>query len=267
MEQTMATDQDNAIIFAAEPGETPAMRERFLAFADRVNETLNACGFPLCKGDIMARNPRWCLSEAEWRALFLDWMRNSGPEALLNAAIFFDFRPLAGDFGLADSLRSWLNDVVPKQSGFLRQMATNALQARPPLGVLRDFVPDDSEYPGTIDLKRYGARPFIDAARIFALVHGVSATNTAERLRIAGPRMRMSVEEMASAIDGFHFVQMLRLRSCDPDLAGADETTAKHPPPNRVDPESLSSLDRRILKEALRQARKLQSRLEMDYLV
>lgn len=185
----------------------------------------------------------------------------------MNSAIFFDFRPLSGDFGLADALRAWLNENVAKQSGFLRQMAVNALQARPPLGVIRDFVPDDSDHPGTLDLKRYGARPFIDASRIFALVHGVSATNTAERLRIAGPRMRLSAEEMASAIDGFHFVQMLRLRSCDPDLAGVDEASAKHPPPNRVDPETLSALDRRILKEALRQARKLQSRLEMDYQV
>lgn len=262
MEQTLATDQDNAIIFAPHTaGQSPAaIRPGLLHLAQEVNAILDQCGFPLCKGDIMARNPRWCLAESEWRTLFTDWMRSSSPEALLNAAIFFDFRPLAGEFTLAAGLRTWLNDQAPRQAGFLRQMAVNALQARPPLGLLRDFVPDDSEYPGSIDLKRYGARPFIDAARIFALAHGVSATNTAERLRVAGPRMRMSAEEVVSAIDGFHFIQMLRLRSSDP---AQDEPTPL--PPNRIDPERLSALDRRILKEALRQARKLQSRLELDY--
>ncbi|MDX2217712.1 MAG: DUF294 nucleotidyltransferase-like domain-containing protein [Burkholderiales bacterium] len=267
MEQTLATDQDNAIIFAPHSAESSVddIRAALLKLAGEVNAILDQCGFPLCKGDIMARNPRWCLAEPEWRGLFTDWMRSSTPDALLNAAIFFDFRPLAGEFTLADGLRTWLNDHAQRQAGFLRQMAVNALQARPPLGLLRDFVPDDSEFPGTIDLKRYGARPFIDAARIFALAHGVSATNTAERLRVAGPRMRLSAEEIVSAIDGFHFIQMLRLRSSDPE-AGDPATGNPIPlPPNRVDPERLSALDRRILKEALRQARKLQSRLELDY--
>jgi CBS domain-containing protein len=34
---------------------------------------------------------------------------------------------------------------------------------------------------------------------------------------------------------------------------------------NHVDPESLNELDRRILKETFRQARKLQTRLSLDY--
>lgn len=266
MEQTLATDQDNAIIFSTQSDDS-VIRQALLELAARVNAILDLCGFPLCRGDIMARNPRWCLSETEWRTLFADWMRSSSPDALLNAAIFFDFRALAGDFTLADGLRTWLNEQAPKQVSFLRQMAVNALQARPPLGVLRDFVPDDSEFPGSIDLKRYGARPFIDAARIFALAHGVSATNTAERLRVAGPRMRLSTEEVASAIDGFHFIQMLRLRSSDPESGEPDSQSGPRLPANRVDPERLSALDRRILKEALRQARKLQSRLELDYQV
>lgn len=266
MEQTLATDQDNAIIFVADAGSVEEARAQFLRFAAMINETLDKCGFPLCKGDIMARNPRWCLTDTEWRAVFLDWMRNSTPEALLNGAIFFDFRALAGDAGLADDLRAWLNEAVARQPAFLRQMAQNALQSRPPLGVLRDFVADDGEFAGSIDLKRLGARPFIDAARIFALAHGVSATNTAERLRVAGTRMRMSEEEVASAIDGFHFIQMLRLKSSDPQ-PDHDHPDARPLPPNRVDPERLSALDRRILKESLRQARKLQSRLELDYQV
>jgi len=85
-----------------DPGTAEAARRPFLEFADEVNRGLDACGFPLCKGDIMARNPKWCLPLEGWRAVFDDWIRNPEPKALLNAAIFFDLRPLAGEAQLAE---------------------------------------------------------------------------------------------------------------------------------------------------------------------
>ncbi len=278
MEQTLATDQDNALIFILPPGASlAATRERFVAFADRVNRILDQCGFPLCKGNIMARNPRWCLTLDEWKDTFLHWMRSANGEALLNAAIFFDFRSLHGDSGLAGELRDWLGPQVAAQPLFVLQMVNNALQVRPPLGLLRDFVKDDGEageYPGTIDLKKFGTRPFVDAARIFSLRHGVAASNTADRLRLAAPKMRMHEDEAAAIIEGFHFIQLLRLRNQEGAALHAATAWGDHhhadsllPPhhPNRIDPDQLNELDRRILKEALRQARKLQSRLELDF--
>jgi CBS domain-containing protein len=148
------------------------------------------------------------------------------------------------------------------------------LQVRPPLGVLRDFIDAEEAYPGTIDLKKFGVRPFIDAARIFALANEVSATNTADRLRQAMRKMRVGDDEISAYIDSFHFVQLLRLRSTEAvNAAGGDsapastaattQTTAHMA--NRIRIDELNDLDRRILKEALRQARKLQARLEMDF--
>jgi CBS domain-containing protein len=264
MEQTLATDQDNALIFLLEPEDDPDnTRAAFLKFADSANRILDQCGFPLCKGNIMACNPKWCLTSSEWRKTFSDWLSTPHPEALLNAAIFFDFRALHGDKNLADELRQWLNQQTISRTMFFHLMAQNALQVRPSLGVLRDFVADDSEQPGTIDLKKYGARPFVDAARIFALKQGVSASNTAERIRIAATKMRMPPGEVSAIVDAFHFIQLLRLRNQE-DVAPGD-TVAANRSPNRINPDDLNELDRRILKEALRQARKLQSRLEMDF--
>lgn len=268
MEQTLATDQDNAIIFSPPDGaDIDPIRAAFLKFADAANRILDRCGFPLCKGDIMAKNPKWCLTATEWRRTFVNWIETPHPEALLNAAIFFDFRALhapdPAGAELADSLRRWLNEQVASRNVFFRLMAENALQVRPPLGIVRDFVADDRDAPGTIDLKKMGARPFIDAARIFALKYGVMASNTAERIRLAATRMNMSADEAAAIIDGFHFVQLLRLRNQDEFNPPDGERIVA---PNRVDPDALNELDRRILKEALRQARKLQSRLELDFL-
>jgi CBS domain-containing protein len=118
-------------------------------------------------------------------------------------------------------------------------------------------------------LKKYAARPFIDAARIFALANNIAATNTAERLRASFKHLRVAEDEVNAYVDAFHFIQLLRLRLQQPNLIADHAETSVigkgGANPNRVDIEELNELDRRILKEALRQARKLQSRLEMDY--
>lgn len=263
MEQTLATDQDNALIFIPSQNQTLAgTREAWLAKCEVANATLDACGFPLCKGQIMASNPKWCMTLEEWQETFLGWMRGANGEALMNAAIFFDFRPLAGELALAHSLREWLALRAAQQPLFLRLMAQNALQVKPPLGLIRDFIVDDRDVPGTLDLKQYGARPFIDAARVYALQAGVTATNTADRIRQIAVKLRMPDDESRSLADAFSFIQLLRLRSQEPGEGGPGDVLL---PPNRVDPDSLNELDRRILKEAFRQARKFQTRLELDF--
>ena len=257
MEQTLATDQDNALIFSA---ADDAQREALLRFALRVNKRLDACGFPLCRGDIMASNPKWCLSLAEWQQQFTQWIDHGSPDALLHASIFFDFRPLTGDAGPALELRAWLNRAAQGNPRFLHQMAGNALRNRPPLGLVRDFVlSEDDAHPHTIDLKLNGAMPFVDAARIFALAAGSPQTNTAKRLREAARALNIPDAELADWNRAFHFLQLLRLRHQH------GQQRARQTPDNHLDPDTLNPLDRRILKEALRQARKVQARLAMDY--
>ena len=256
-EQTLSSDQDNGIMFVCPEGsDREALRQRLLAFGKDVNESLAACGFPLCKGNIMASNPDLCLTFEEWRRRFGDWVREPDPQALLNASIFFDFRVLYGNERLGDQLRIWLNNTARANTAFLRMMAVNALQVAPPLGRIRDFIVDDD---GTIDLKKSGARLFVDVARILALRTDAVSSSTVQRLRQAGARMGMQAEELAALIDGFHFIQMLRLRAQHLD------TEHDAPGDNRINPDELNELDRRILKEAFRQARKLQLRLKLDY--
>jgi CBS domain-containing protein len=259
-EQTLATDQDNGIIFAAaDATEAEALRPRFIAFAQAVNAALDACGFPLCKGEIMAGNPLWCLSEAEWRQRFLGWITHGEPEALLNACIFFDFRSLYGEVRLAESLRDWLTEHATGAALFLRLMAINALACKPPLGLIRDFSFERNvEHPRTLELKRYGVRPFVDAARLFALQQGLRATNTAQRLREAARHESFGGEDIAATIDGFHFIQMLRLRN--------QQGEVRYGSPNRIDPYGgLNHLERQVLKHAFRQARHLQDRLQAEF--
>jgi CBS domain-containing protein len=258
LEQTFATDQDNGIIFDADEADAERVREGLLPFARAVNERLDACGFALCKGQIMASNPRWCLSLDEWRRTFSRWIHVPEPEALLNAAIFFDLRPIHGSAALAERLRASLLAETADRPIFLRVMTENALGCRPPLGTLRDFVTDRSkEFRHTLDLKMNGSRPFVDAARILALAHGVAHTSTAERLRAVEEVVHQGPEALAAIVDGFHVVHRFRLLS----QCGA----RPGPAPNRLDPDTLHDLDRHVLKEAFHQARRLQERLARAY--
>jgi CBS domain-containing protein len=257
-EQTLSTDQDNGIVFAAPPGDAAVLREAFLPFARTVNERLAACGFPLCKGNIMASNPELCLSLAEWKDKFYSWLQAGNPQALLNATIFFDFRPLYGDEDLAQELRTWLLGTSAGGPLFLRFMAENALRVHPPLGLVRDFAYDKNEaFPHTIDLKASGSRLFVDVARILALANGVAATGTAERLRALAERGKLGGDDTDAVVDSFFYIQQLRLRQ---QQSGTPAGVG-----NRVDPEQLNELDRYILKEAFKQAKKLQSRLQLEY--
>jgi CBS domain-containing protein len=261
LEQTFSTDQDNGIIFSAHDGADPAdVRSRLLPFAREVNEALDACGFRWCKGNVMASNPALCLSVEEWRAKMGGWLAKWEPQALLEATIYFDFRPFYGDASLAMELRDWVLQRTPAYPAFLRQMAQNALLAKPALGTLRDFATEDvPNAPHSIDLKVYGARLFVDAARIYALAQGLPQTNTVERLRAAGPGTRMSAADVESAAAAFLAIQQLRLRNQASQDVLTEDTA------NRLDPDKLNELDRHILKESFRLARKLQQRLALDY--
>ena len=254
LEQTFSSDQDNGLLFQSHALSPAAAREALLGFAREVNEALDACGFPLCKGNVMASNPELCLSLDEWKAKIGGWIDNTDPKALLDASICFDFRPLAGDATLTESLREWLLPRTRVRPAFLRLMAQNALQAKPALGLLGDFATED----GAVNLKLQGTRLFVDAARVYALALGLAQTGTAERLRAAVPELRMAPAEMAAILDAFFWIQKLRVRiQADPQIRPESA--------NRLDPATLNHFERRALKEALRQARRLQQRLALDY--
>jgi CBS domain-containing protein len=258
-EQTLLTDQDNGIIFAAEPGASvESTRAAILPIARRTNQALDRAGYRLCPGDIMAGNPQWALSLDEWRHKFERWIDTGSPEALLHGAIFFDLRPLQGDLALARELRAWLMQHAPRNPRFLHQMADNALKNRPPLGLLTRFA---TGADGRVDLKLNGATLFVDAARIFSLAYGIDEVNTERRLRAAAPVLKVPQREAEAWITAYYHIQGLRLRRQTECL---QQGLA---PDNRIDPYALHEFDQRVLVAALKQARAIQARIAADYQV
>lgn len=261
-EQTLHTDQDNGILFeAADSAEADAIRTRLLPLAQYINQCLAQCGFTLCKGNVMAGNPELCLSRSEWARRFAAFVREASPENLLGSSIYFDLRVVWGDEQGCEQLRQGLLEQVADNRLFQRMMADNALRQRPPVGRLREFVltRQGNDKAATLDLKVQGLTPFVDGARLLALANGIAACNTLERLRQLVAKGIIEAQDGAAYEEAYHFIQQTRMQQHQ------RQTRDNLPYSNRLDPDSLNHLDRRILRESLRQAQRLQSSLALRY--
>ena len=256
-EQTVATDQDNGLVFVS--AQPDIDRPRWMALAAEVNDALDDFGYPLCKGGVMARNPDCCLTATEWQQRFERWMEQGAPQDLLMASIYFDLRPLCGELALAKPLLDLLSSAPAQRPRFIKQMAENALQRLPPLNWRGALNTRHEGSHAWLDLKLQGTALFVDAARLYALAHGLPSLGTRARLEAAAPQMGVAAQESEAWIAGFEFLQMLRLQR---QLGAAQPDAGKV---NEVDVNSLNDIDRRMLKEAMRMARSLQQRMELDY--
>ncbi len=255
-EQTIATDQDNALIYV-ERGDA-ALKDRYLSFAREVNEALDACGYPLCKGNIMASNPMLCLTQQEWRNRFAHWVEHGHPEDVLNAGIFFDFRSLVGNDQLLKVLRTEVTEMTATTPRFLKLMAEAALRNTVPLNWLGSLDTKKIDNKQVIDLKMQGTAIVVEVARIYALAHRIEALNTQERLAAIGRLTGVPKKECSGWIAAFQYLQTLRLSiQLDGGMMGDN--------PNALDVDTLNAVDRTILKGSMARIRSLQQRLELDY--
>jgi CBS domain-containing protein len=260
-EQTLHTDQDNGILFeATDAADAERIRQLLLPRARRINQLLAECGFSLCRGDIMAGNPQLCLSRQEWTRRFSTFVREATPESLLGSSIYFDLRLVWGPEEGCQQLRQQLLAEVADNSLFQRLLAANALHHRPPLGRLRDFVvARKGAEKDTLDLKEEGLTPFVDGARLLALAHGVGETSTLRRFAELVRLRVIDAQDGAAFEEAYQLIQQMRLQLHQQQAAQG------LPFSNRLDPDSLNHLDRRILRESFRQAQRLQASLALRY--
>jgi len=183
-EQLLRTDQDNALVFSSDRRgeELEVERAQFLAWAEIVNRLLCEVGFAYCPAEMMARNPRWCLSLPEWEAQFTRWILEPTPKAIMHTTIFFDFRSLYGDEKLAYSLSEHIYKLLQEETRFLSYLAKNALENPPPLTFFRNFLVERSgEHKDEFDIKARAMMPLADAARVLALQHKLEGVNNTFR--------------------------------------------------------------------------------------
>ena len=247
-EQIMLTDQDNALVYAE---ASPQAAAYFGALAERVVAGLLAAGFPPCPGGYMATN--WCAPLAEWVRRFDDWLHAPTPQALMEAGIFFDFRPVYGDLAL-EPLYALL-DGAQHNGLFLAHLLAAARAFAPPLGLFNRIRSED----GLIDIKHGGLAPISGLARALALAAGSRERSTLERLAAAQAGSQLSAEgagDLAAA-----FTDFLELRLRRQLLAHA----AGQPLDNNIDVNALPAREQKQLRDALVRVRELQDAIGGGY--
>jgi CBS domain-containing protein len=241
LEQALLTDQDNALVYQ---DDTLPAQAYFAALAERVVKGRLQAGFPQCPGGYMATN--WRKPLEEWLRLFKGWVKTPEPQALLETAIFFDFRPVYGSLSL-EPLEQILAEAG-KNKIFLVQMARAALEFGPPLGFFGHIRTEEGE----VDLKKGGISLIVSLARLYALEVGATIRPTLSRLEAAAQASTLSQEGAETLAGAFRFILSLRLR------AQLQAYRAGAPLTNQVRLEALSPLERRQLKEIFRAIRKIQ---------
>lgn len=261
-EQTLKTDQDNAIIFEDVPAEKlQATRDYFLKVGEKICGYLDRAGYTYCKGGIMAQNPEWCLSLSEWKKTFKGWIHAPEAEALLNASIFFDFRSGYGEAALIDELRKHLFGALGGWPGFFRHLAENSLYFRPPLGFFRNFVVESKgEHKDAFDIKA-AMQPIVDLARIYALHNKIAETNTLERLQQIYQAKSLSWSEYHDLEQAYRFLLQLRFVRQITNIVDENK-----PPDNYVTPNKLSRIEQTMLKEIFKRIQTIQTKLEFEFL-
>ncbi len=254
-EQTFKTDQDNAIIYADPATEEQAeeAKKYFLSFAEFVRDSLIQCGFPLCPANYMASNPLWCQPLRVWKKYFSTWVATPTPDAVLNSLTFFDFRSMCGESELADALRDHLIAILKDQKIFLGYLANMAIKNTPPIGFLKSFVVEKGgEHKDELNLKVKGIAPLVDIIRLFALEKGIRETSTLERIETLRDKHTIVTEYGDDFEHAFEFIMLLRIHHQFAQISSGQN------PDNFINPNRLSNLEKRSIKEAFQLVSKVQ---------
>ncbi|MCP4400101.1 MAG: CBS domain-containing protein [bacterium] len=253
-EQTTSTDQDNGLIFEDVPAaRLPDTKKWFLELAEKVVSGLEICGFPRCKGNVMAVNPELCLPIEGWHQLFSKMIATPENKALLNASVYFDFRALFGKKELADDLWQRLLDTIQRNKAFLRFFADMMITAgRPPvndwLWQLRALLAFSSP---SLDIKIQALAPLVMSTRILSLSCGTSVTHTLDRLKIIEEHTLLTSAMTEAIKETYDFLMLLRIRH---DFSKRQGEVGD----NTLFLTDLNPLQRRFLKDSLKSVHELQ---------
>jgi PAS domain S-box-containing protein len=256
-EETLFTDQDNAIIYADVPKEKENLtRAYFLKLGEKVCYALDYMGYSYCKGNIMAQNPQWCVSLTEWKKYFANWIATPEPQNLLDATIFFDFRNCYGDESLVENLRKTINYAIEEHPTFLYHLAHNTYYTKPQQLSSNLLLPDKSS--DSVDLKSALA-PIIMLARTYAFQHNILATNTRERLEAIKEKRIVSSTTIDEVLFVHNYLMKLRFRN------QVDLLEKKQPYSNNLNIRNMTDIEVYMLKKALSTIPEFQNKVKLDF--
>lgn len=236
-ESLLAADQDNAIV----QGGTPADDPWYAELGRRASDLLDQAGIPYCKGKVMASEPRWRGTLDEWTQRIAGWVDKPSARNLLSVDIFYDFRPVHGDFALAEELRRRALAAAASSPMFLALLAEQLADRGVPLGLFGRILTE----AGRADLKRGGTMPIVAGARVLALRSGSRDLATSKRLAAAVAGRMLNENDAGVLQEAFETLMELILEQQLLDIASG------LPPSARIEARRLPTWRRRRLKSTL----------------
>ncbi len=256
-EQTLTTDQDNALVYA--DGLPAVDVHRLEEFSRDLIESLMDIGVPSCPGGTMANNEQWRRSVDQWRSVLDRWFSTPTPEHIINLSMFSDLRMLSGDPSLELALKAHITGRLQGNEIYLGHMFANLLSFAGPLGWFGKIQTEKGEHAGQIDLKRAGIFTITEGAKILALAHGVQETGTAQRIERLSEQGVLTQKEADDLTASFYALVHFRLH------AQVDAMGAGRQPDNRIRLTELNRMEQERLKAALEGVRSFQEDMGRRY--
>jgi len=259
-EQTFLTDQDNAIIYEdIEPEKVDKVKAYFLKLAGILNQKLNEVGYNYCKGDVMARNPKWCLSVSDWKKQFKKWVVKSNPKDLLEVNIFFDIRNSGRNIELTRILRDYIYELVKNERLFFYHLAENVLSIKPPITFFGNFIVESTkENKSVFDIKNV-IMLITSIARLYALKNNVKESNTLRRLKKLNIVGILTNDQYNMLSKNFNYLMLMRLSH------QLEVINKNKEPDNLINPKYLSGIERTTLKKIFSQLSDFHTKISLDF--
>jgi CBS domain-containing protein len=256
-EETLFTDQDNAIIYRDVPKEKEVfVNAYFLKLGETVCHSLNEVGYDFCKGNIMARNPQWCKSLIEWEKYFMNWISTPDPQHLLDASIFFDFRNVFGDNKITERLHEVVSSGIKRNPQFLYHLAHNAFNTKVQHISGSNLLTD--KHFDLVDLKN-AVVPIILFARTYALQHSIYGTNTIDRIKSLKEKHLISEATADEMMYAYNFLMKLRFRN------QIELLESNLPLSNIISTRKMMEIELHLLKKVLSIIPDFQNKIKIDF--
>lgn len=260
-EQTLKTDQDNAIIYEDKANEQrETVRAYFLAFANKVSDYLNEIGFSYCEGGYMASNPSWTHSLSHWKRNYKKWIEESVPEHAIKFSTFFDCRSLYGDESIIHELKQFLEEELQKPNErFFAFTAKNALQYEPPLTFFKNIKTETIGKTEVFNIKN-AMTPIVDLVRVYALQKRIYEENTGERLKKLMELGVFSQQQYQELYQSYYYLMAMRLENQANQIL-----VEKVDPNNYIRINNLTKIERTTLKEIFKTIDNFQMGIKMRF--
>lgn len=263
MEQTLKTDQDNAIVYV--DGLTDEDIEKIRLFSEKLIEALIYIGIPECPGGIMAKNEFWRRSLSGWKKALRRWISTPTPENILNYSMFSDLRTLYGDETLERNIKEEIKKLANENRLFLAHMAKNSLRFFPPLGLFGSLKLEKSgENKGKLDIKKAAIFPITEGIKILALEAGIVDGGTFSKIKYLNDTDLISKDDLLEIEASFDFFTQIRLKNNLIQLSKGEK------PSNFINPNELNRVEKKRLISGFKVIKNFQSflkdRYQLDFL-